>query len=82
MTKTLHRVLGVLAVLAIGLLPLTATAGSITYTESFMASGTVNGTPFDGNVMARRPSKPRKEGPRLSPAVLSYSDRASWDSPP
>jgi PEP-CTERM motif len=51
MTKTLHRVLCVLALLVIGLLPTMATAGPITYTESFTASGTVNGTPFNGNVM-------------------------------
>jgi hypothetical protein len=51
MTKTLHRVLWVLALFAFGLLPTIATAGPITYTETFTASGTVNGSPFDGTVM-------------------------------
>jgi hypothetical protein len=51
MTKTLHRVLWVLALFAFGLLPMIATAGPITYTETFTASGTVNGSPFDGTVM-------------------------------
>jgi len=50
MAKTLHCVLFVLVVLACSLIPLTATAGPITYTASFTASGTVNGTPFDGAV--------------------------------
>ena len=50
MTRRLHRVVLTLAVLLLGLLPLTAVAGSITYTESFMASGTVNGSPFSGDV--------------------------------
>jgi hypothetical protein len=51
MTKTLHRVLCVLALLGFGLLPTIAAAGSLTYTETFTASGTVNGSPFDGTVM-------------------------------
>jgi hypothetical protein len=50
MTSRLNRVALTLAVLLVGLLPLTAAAGSITYTESFMATGTVNGNPFSGNV--------------------------------
>ncbi|MGB8887049.1 MAG: PEP-CTERM sorting domain-containing protein [Candidatus Korobacteraceae bacterium] len=51
MTKTLRRVLWVLALFAFGWLPTIATAGPITYTETFTASGTVNGSPFDGTVM-------------------------------
>lgn len=50
MTKRLSSVLPVLVLLACGLIPLTAAAGPITYTEVFTASGTVNGTPFDGTV--------------------------------
>ena len=48
--RALHRVAVAIALLCISLLPMMATADSITYTSSFMASGTVNGTPFDGNV--------------------------------
>jgi hypothetical protein len=51
MTKRLYSVLPVLVLLACGLIPLTAAAGPITFTESFTAAGTVNGNPFDGNVM-------------------------------
>jgi|NGEPerStandDraft_6_1074524.scaffolds.fasta_scaffold91077_2 hypothetical protein len=47
--QRVHSVLPVL-VLAFGLIPLTAAAGPITYTEAFTATGTVNGTPFDGAV--------------------------------
>ncbi len=47
MDRTVRRLLPLLALLACTLVPLTAMAGSITYTESFTASGTVNGTPFD-----------------------------------
>jgi PEP-CTERM motif len=47
MTRTQHPLLFVLVVLACSLIPLTATAGPITYAETFNASGTVNGTPFD-----------------------------------
>src|SRR5271166_559537 len=50
MARPLHCVLLVLVVLACSLIPLTATAGPITYPASFTASGTVNGTPFDGAV--------------------------------
>ncbi|MGA3317720.1 MAG: PEP-CTERM sorting domain-containing protein [Candidatus Korobacteraceae bacterium] len=51
MTKKLHSVLPVLVLLACGLIPLTAAAGPITFTESFTAAGTVNGNPFDANVI-------------------------------
>lgn len=47
MRRTVRRLLPMLALLVCSLVPLTAMAGSITYTESFTASGTVNGTPFD-----------------------------------
>ncbi len=50
MTKKLHSLLPVLVLLACGLIPLTAAAGPITFTESFTAAGTVNGNPFDANV--------------------------------
>lgn len=50
MATRVERLLLMLVLLACGLVPLTASAGSITFTESFMASGTVNGTPFDGDV--------------------------------
>jgi hypothetical protein len=50
MTKRLRSVIPVLVLLACGLLPLTAAAGPITFIESFTASGTVNGNPFDANV--------------------------------
>lgn len=50
MTATTQRFLFVLFLLACFLTPLIASAGSITYTESFMASGTVNGSPFDAMV--------------------------------
>ena len=50
MATTLRRALLVLLALTCSLIPLTATAGPITYTGSFTATGTVNGTPFDGNV--------------------------------
>jgi hypothetical protein len=51
MTTRKYSVLPVLVLLACSLIPLTAAAGPITFTESFTASGTVNGNPFDGNVM-------------------------------
>jgi hypothetical protein len=51
MTKKLYSVLPVLVLLACGLIPLTAAAGPITFTESFNASGTVNGNAFNANVM-------------------------------
>jgi hypothetical protein len=47
----MYSVLPVLVLLVCGLIPLTAAAGPITFTESFTATGTVNGNPFDGNVM-------------------------------
>lgn len=50
MTKKLYALLPVLVLLACGLIPLTAAAGPITFTESFTAAGTVNGNPFDANV--------------------------------
>ena len=50
MVKRLHSALPLLVLLACGLIPLTAAAELVTYTEVFTASGTVNGTPFDGAV--------------------------------
>lgn len=50
MARILNRPLLLLVLSVCALTPLTAFAGSITYTESFDASGTVNGTPFDGMV--------------------------------
>jgi hypothetical protein len=50
MATTLRRALLVLLALTCSLIPLAATAGPITYIGSFTATGTVNGTPFDGNV--------------------------------
>ena len=47
---TPRRLLCALLLLACGLMPLTAIAGPINYTETFMASGTVNGSPFDAQV--------------------------------
>jgi hypothetical protein len=51
MTKKLRLALPVLVLLACGLIPLTAAAEPITFTESFAASGTVNGNAFNANVM-------------------------------
>jgi hypothetical protein len=50
MATTLYRALIVLVALTCSLIPLTSTAEPITYIASFTATGTVNGTPFDGNV--------------------------------
>jgi len=50
MAKGLLCVLFIFVGLACGLFPLTSTAGTIVYEESFTAAGTVNGTPFDGTV--------------------------------
>lgn len=50
MNRTSRILICALALLVCGLAPLTAVAGPITFTESFMASGTVNGNPFDANV--------------------------------
>ena len=51
MTPRLLSVLPVVVLLACSLIPLTAVAEPITFTESFNATGTVNGNPFDANVM-------------------------------
>ena len=51
MTKRMHSVLSVIVLLACGLIPMTAAAGPITYTETFNATGTVNGNPFDGTAI-------------------------------
>jgi hypothetical protein len=50
MGKTSRSRLFALALLTCCLTPLIVTAQSITYTETFDASGTVNGSPFDGMV--------------------------------
>jgi hypothetical protein len=50
MKRTDRVLIGVLVLLACWLTPLNAVAGSITFTESFIATGSVNGTPFDTNV--------------------------------
>ena len=51
MTKRLLSALPVFVLLVCGLIPMTSAAGPITYTETFTATGTVNGNPFDGTVM-------------------------------
>jgi hypothetical protein len=51
MTRRLLSVLPVVVLLACSLIPLTAAAEPITFTESFNATGTVNGNPFDANVI-------------------------------
>src|ERR1039457_6469964 len=50
MTKISHGLLCLLVLLACGLIPLTPTAGPITFTESFMAGGTAHTLPLNGNV--------------------------------
>lgn len=50
MQITPQRIVIALVLLACGLAPLTATADPITYSEIFMASGTVNGNPFNAQV--------------------------------
>ena len=47
---TPRRVLCALVVLSCSLMPLTAVADPITYIATFMASGTLNGNPFDAQV--------------------------------
>ena len=51
MTPRPLSVLPVVVLLACSLIPLTAAAEPITFTESFNATGTVNGNPFDANVI-------------------------------
>jgi hypothetical protein len=50
MTNMLQRRLALAVLLAFALVPIAASAVTITYTESFNATGTANGNPFNGTV--------------------------------
>jgi hypothetical protein len=50
MTNILRRLLPLAVLLAFGLIPIVASAATITYTESFTGIGTANGNPFNGTV--------------------------------